>query len=108
MELRWEFYSWIPLVKRFLPSDTCRIAEGGSSIRLDTTLLDFSDRSWQRGNITCLFVGEKRPGSATGHHHPSRHQPGLVILDNELKVFQSVTYSGSMDINDDIDMLMAS
>lgn len=99
MELKWEFYSWVPLVKRFLPSDTCRLTKKGSSIRLDTTLVDFSDRSWQRGNITFLFCGEKS----------SKSSKALTILDNEMKVYQTVkTSSASTDIEEDIDILMGS
>ena len=96
MELKWEFYSWIPLVKRFLPSDTCRITKKGCSIRLDTTILDFSERNWQRGDITFLFVGDKKPSQA------------LAILDNELKVYQNIRYNESADIEEDIDLLMSS
>ena len=102
MDLRWEFYSWVPIVKRFLPSDTCTLSKRGSSIRLDTTLVDFSDRSWQRGNITFIFNGEAKS---------DRHGNGkaLTVLDNELKVYQSVKYSGhSSDIEEDIDILMSS
>lgn len=102
MDLRWEFYSWVPIVKRFLPSDTCTLSKRGSSIRLDTTLVDFSDRSWQRGNITFIFNGEAK---SDGRHGGK----ALTVLDNELKVYQSVKYSGhSSDIEEDIDILMSS
>ena len=97
MELRWEFYSWVPLVKRFLPSDTCQLFKKGSSIRLDTTLVDFSDRSWQRGDITFLFVGAKKSSAKA-----------LTVLDNDLKVYQRVRYSGATDIEEDVDIMMSS
>ena len=97
MDLKWEFCSWVPLVKRFLPSDNCRLTKKGSSIRLDTTLVDFSDRSWQRGNITFLFVGAKKSSAKA-----------LSVLDNEMKVYQTVRYSGGTDIDEDIDILMSS
>lgn len=95
MELKWEFYSWVPLVKRFLPSDTCHISKKGSLIRLDTTLMDFSDRNWQRGNLTFLFLGDRKPSQA------------LFILDNDLKVYKNIHYNKSPDIEEDIDLLMS-
>lgn len=108
MDLRWEFYSWVPIVKRFLPSDTCTLSKRGSSIRLDTTLVDFSDRSWQRGNITFIFNGAKS-GSCGGSGRRAHGGKALTVLDNELKVYQSVKYSGhSSDIEEDIDILMSS
>lgn len=96
MKIRWEFYSWIPILKRFLPSDICRIVKKGSNVRLDTTLLDFTDRRWQRGNITFLFIGSKKSNDS------------LIIMDNELKVYQYIRYNESMDIDEDIDLLMSS
>lgn len=109
MDLRWEFYSWVPIVKRFLPSDTCTLSKRGSSIRLDTTLVDFSDRSWQRGNITFIFKGAKSGRRSGGGGGGRRGGKALTVLDNELKVYQSVKYSGhSSDIEEDIDILMSS
>ena len=64
--------------------------------RLDTTLIDFSERNWQRGNITFLFAGIKKSSK------------GLAVLDNELKVFQTVRYNSLTDIDEDVDMLMSS
>ncbi|KAJ8981934.1 hypothetical protein NQ317_002105 [Molorchus minor] len=49
MELKWDFQSWVPLVSRILPSDICKIYKSGANIRLDTTLVDFSDMRWERG-----------------------------------------------------------
>ena len=43
LELKWDFSSWVPLVSRILPSDICRISKKGASVRLDTTLVDFSE-----------------------------------------------------------------
>ncbi|CAG2057665.1 unnamed protein product, partial [Timema podura] len=57
MELKWDFQSWVPLVSRILPSDICHIHKRGSSIRLDTTLVDFNDMHWERGDISFLFTG---------------------------------------------------
>ncbi|XP_035699714.1 ankyrin repeat domain-containing protein 13C-like [Branchiostoma floridae] len=33
LELKWDFHSWVPLVSRILPSDTCRIYKSGVCIR---------------------------------------------------------------------------
>ena len=46
--------------------------------RLDTTLVDFNDMHWERGDITFLFNGEAKPSNS------------LTVLDNKLKVFQKV------------------
>lgn len=41
----------VPLVSRVLPSDICKIHKSGASIRMDTTLVDFNDMRWERGDI---------------------------------------------------------
>lgn len=46
--------------------------------RLDTTLVDFNDMRWERGDITFVFDGEA----------PSNE--GLTVLDNKLHVFQKI------------------
>ncbi|XP_022648414.1 ankyrin repeat domain-containing protein 13C-B-like isoform X2 [Varroa jacobsoni] len=96
MELKWDFQSWIPLVSRILPSDTCRIQKRGNSIRMDTTLIDFQDMKWERGDITFLLQGNCQPGKM------------VVVLDNTQKVFQMVRYPESeAELEDEIDMLMS-
>lgn len=88
MELKWDFQSWgkstmlqrnrsgflqvfvflsVPLVSRILPSDVCKIHKSGCSIRLDTTLVDFSDMRWERGDISFIFRGDKSPQVSSGH-----------------------------------------
>ncbi|XP_054710438.1 LOW QUALITY PROTEIN: ankyrin repeat domain-containing protein 13C-like [Uloborus diversus] len=97
MELKWDFQSWVPLVSRILPSDICRIHKKGSNIRLDTTLVDFSDMKWERGDISFLFVGDAKPSQS------------LVVLDNKLKVFQKMRYEETeAEIEDEVDILMSS
>lgn len=51
--------------------------------RMDTTLLDFSEMKWERGDVTFLF---------NGHMKPSR---SLIVLDNKQKVYQYVRYEVS-------------
>ncbi|XP_013166664.1 PREDICTED: ankyrin repeat domain-containing protein 13C-B [Papilio xuthus] len=97
MELKWDFHSWVPLVSRILPSDVCKIYKSGSGIRLDTTLVDFSDMKWERGDISFIFQGEKPQGEA------------LTVLDNKAKVYQRVRYEETEnEIEDEVDILMSS
>ena len=70
----------VPLVSRILPSDTCRIYKKGAHIRVDTTLVDFSEMKWQKGDLTFLFNGNQDP------------EKSLVFLDNESKVYQKLSY----------------
>ncbi|XP_022250697.1 ankyrin repeat domain-containing protein 13C-like isoform X2 [Limulus polyphemus] len=97
MELKWDFQSWVPLVSRLLPSDICRIRKKGSSIRLDTTLVDFNDMRWERGDVSFIFSGNAKPSQS------------LTVLDNEQKVYQKVRYEETeAEIEDEIDLLMSS
>lgn len=97
MELKWDFQSWVPLVSRILPSDICKIHKCGSSIRLDTTLVDFSDMRWERGDISFIFRGDKNP------------RESLTILDNEFHCYQRVRYDETdNEIEDEVDILMSS
>jgi len=70
----------VPLVSRILPSDICRIHKRGSSIRLDTTLVDFNDMRWERGDISFLFNGDRKPNLS------------LTVLDNKAELYQRVRY----------------
>lgn len=70
----------VPLLHRILPSDTCKIYKRGASIRLDTTLVDFADFKWERGDVSFLFNGDAPPAES------------LSVLDNKLRVFQTVRY----------------
>lgn len=96
MELKWDFQSWVPLVSRILPSDVCKIYKSGANIRLDTTLVDFSDMRWERGDISFIFNGDAKPNES------------LTVLDNNSKVYQKVRYEESeMEIEDEVDLLMS-
>ncbi|XP_015117145.1 ankyrin repeat domain-containing protein 13C isoform X1 [Diachasma alloeum] len=97
MELKWDFQSWVPLVSRILPSDICRIHKCGSSIRMDTTLVDFNDMRWERGDISFIFNGDQKPGKS------------LTVLDNKAKIYQRVKYEETeLEIEDEVDILMSS
>ncbi|KAK4878130.1 hypothetical protein RN001_010636 [Aquatica leii] len=96
MELKWDFQSWVPLVSRILPSDICKIYKCGANIRLDTTLVDFSDMRWERGDISFIFNGNAPPNES------------LTVLDNALKVYQNVKYEeNEIEIEDEVDLLMS-
>ncbi|XP_055593782.1 ankyrin repeat domain-containing protein 13C isoform X3 [Uranotaenia lowii] len=97
MELKWDFHSWVPLISRILPSDVCKIHKSGCSIRLDTTLVDFSDMRWERGDISFIFKGDNPP------------KDSLTALDNECRCYQHVRHEETeMEIEDEVDILMSS
>ena len=48
----------------------------GACVRLDTTLVDFSEMHWERGDITFLYNGDAMT---------------LHVLDNKAKVYQKVS-----------------
>lgn len=80
-----------------MPSDICKIHKSGSSIRLDTTLVDFSDMRWGRGDISFIFRGDSSP------------RESLTVLDNEFQCFQRVRYEETdTEIEDEVDILMSS
>ncbi|XP_061181654.1 ankyrin repeat domain-containing protein 13C-like [Saccostrea echinata] len=97
VELKWDFQSWVPLVSRILPSDVCKIHKKGSCLRLDTTLVDFNDMRWERGDITFVFDGDA----------PSNE--GLTVLDNKLHVYQKIrSQESEQELEDEVDILMSS
>ena len=97
LELKWDFSSWVPLVSRILPSDICRISKKGAAVRLDTTLVDFSEMRWERGDITFLYRGDLPAEKA------------LCVLDNKAQVYQFVRHQESeLEFEDEVDLLMSS
>lgn len=96
VDLRWDFTSWIPLVSKMLPSDICKISKKGACVRLDTTLVDFTEMHWERGDITFLYKGDAENPNVS-----------LFVLDNKLKVFQRVrTEESEMEFEEEVDLLM--
>ncbi|XP_028832315.1 ankyrin repeat domain-containing protein 13C-A-like isoform X2 [Denticeps clupeoides] len=97
LELHWDFQSWVPLLSRILPSDACKIYKQGINIRLDTTLVDFSDMKCQRGDLSFIFNGAATPSEA------------FVVLDNEQKVYQRIHHEESeIETEEEVDILMSS
>lgn len=47
---------------------------------MDTTLVDFNDMRWERGDISFIFNGDQKPGKS------------LTVLDNKAKLYQRVRY----------------
>ncbi|KAF4797649.1 Ankyrin repeat domain-containing protein 13C [Turdus rufiventris] len=97
LELHWDFQSWVPLLSRILPSDACKIHKQGINIRLDTTLIDFTDMKCQRGDLSFIFNGDAAPSES------------FVVLDNEQKVYQRIHHEESeMETEEEVDILMSS
>uniref|UniRef100_A0AAY4EWB2 Ankyrin repeat domain-containing protein n=1 Tax=Denticeps clupeoides TaxID=299321 RepID=A0AAY4EWB2_9TELE len=89
--------SSVPLLSRILPSDACKIYKQGINIRLDTTLIDFTDMKCQRGDLSFIFNGDAAPSES------------FVVLDNEQKVYQRIHHEESeMETEEEVDILMSS
>uniref|UniRef100_A0A4W6D1R6 Ankyrin repeat domain 13C n=1 Tax=Lates calcarifer TaxID=8187 RepID=A0A4W6D1R6_LATCA len=87
----------VPLLSRMLPSDACKIYKQGINIRLDTTLIDFTDMKCQRGDLSFIFNGDATPSQS------------FVVLDNEAKVYQRIHHEESeMETEEEVDILMSS
>uniref|UniRef100_A0A8C7VRG8 Ankyrin repeat domain-containing protein n=1 Tax=Oncorhynchus mykiss TaxID=8022 RepID=A0A8C7VRG8_ONCMY len=87
----------VPLLSRILPSDACKIYKQGINIRLDTTLIDFTDMKCQRGDLSFIFNGDAIPSES------------FVVLDNEQKVYQRIHHEESeMETEEEVDILMSS
>jgi hypothetical protein len=93
-ELKWEFHTWVPLLSRLLPSDVCRIYKTGCCIRLDSTLGDFSEMQWGRGDNSFIYNGKNEESSKT---------LSVVALDNNKKVYQRLSLNSGEDIDVDLD-----
>ncbi|KAL8570041.1 hypothetical protein ACOMHN_036318 [Nucella lapillus] len=97
LEFKWDFNSWVPLVSRMLPSDVCKIYKKGTCIRLDTTLVDFNNMHWERGDISFIFNGSQKP------------QHSLTVMDNRLGVYQKIRYEeNDACLDEEVSILMSS
>nr|XP_039259237.1 ankyrin repeat domain-containing protein 13C-like [Styela clava] len=100
MELHWDFQSWVPFVSRILPSDTCLIYRQGSKVRMDSTLEDFSDMRWVRGDISFIVDFSTEP------------EPEITLMDNKRMVYQRMKKVSQQEreasIEDEVDITMSS
>lgn len=76
MELRWDFQSWIPLVSRILPSDVCKIYKKGTKLRIDSTLVDFNEMKWVRGDISVIYNSKIKLNNETNNSSSNCGTPG--------------------------------
>ena len=98
VEIKWDFHSWIPLISRFLPSDTCKLYKRNSDVRIDSTLLDFHDMRWQRGDLSFIFHGS---GNSTKRE--------MYVLDNRKRKYSHISaVETDKDIEEEVDILMSS
>uniref|UniRef100_A0A915K322 Ankyrin repeat domain-containing protein n=1 Tax=Romanomermis culicivorax TaxID=13658 RepID=A0A915K322_ROMCU len=96
LELKWDFHSWIPFVSSILPSDVCKIYKKGSMIRLNTTLINFNEKTWERGDVSFIYRAEFPP------------EDRATIWDNKSKVYQKIRFqSTEHETIDEVDMLMS-
>jgi len=47
---------------------------------MDTTLVNFSEMKWERGDITFLFIGERE------------RKHSFYVLDNKFRIYQKIRY----------------
>ncbi len=85
LSIDWKFSSWVPFVSSLLPNDTYRIykkdfADGSVRLRLDTTLVDFNQLRWKRGNISFLWV------SNGSEPHECNRKPDAIETTDQLQV----------------------
>ena len=103
VEIKWDFHSWIPLISRFLPSDTCKLYKRGSDVRIDSTLMDFQEMRWQRGDLSFIFHGN--PGT-DNKGNPKRE---MYVLDNKKRKYSHISaVETDKDIDEEVDILMSS
>lgn len=107
VELKWDFHSWIPLISRFLPSDTCKLYKRSSDVRIDSTLMDFHDMRWQRGDLSFIFHGSKNRNETTNTNYKKKRE--MYVLDNKAKKYSHIAaVETDKDIEEEVDILMSS
>ncbi|VDL34094.1 unnamed protein product [Hymenolepis diminuta] len=89
LDFGWEFRTWIPFVARHLPSDNCRLFKKDNLLRLDTTLLDFKDRDWVRGQLS-IVVDANKP-----------FESRICLIDHEHRSYQVLDGTMMREKSDD-------
>ncbi|KAL5249974.1 hypothetical protein ACHWQZ_G015896 [Mnemiopsis leidyi] len=106
VEIKWDFNSWIPLISRFLPSDTCKLYKRNSDVRIDSTLMDFHDMRWQRGDLSFIFHGSPKNAKVSANGRKKRE---MYVLDNKAKKYSHISaVETDKDIEEEVDILMSS
>lgn len=104
VEIKWDFHSWIPLISKLLPSDTCKLYKRNSDVRIDSTLMDFHDMRWQRGDLSFIFHGTPKSKPKNGHKKRE-----MYVLDNKAKKYSHISaVETDKDIEEEVDILMSS
>lgn len=55
---------------------------------MDTTLVDFNDMKWERGDVSFLFNGSQKNHKIGNNNNSS----ALVVMDNEAKAYQLISH----------------
>lgn len=87
--LRWEFISWIPLLSRALPYDTCVINKQDRNLRIDTKLLDLERNYWKPSDSCLIYSNKFEKKWITVNHTVKKYQyfePEKIEKDIEDKV----------------------
>lgn len=107
VEIKWDFHSWIPLISRFLPNDVCKVYKNNGDVRIDSTLMDFHEMRWQRGDLSFIFHGATREIEGKNKGRESKRQ--MYVLDNRKKKYSHISaVETDKDIEEEVDILMSS
>jgi hypothetical protein len=97
--MQFKFETWVPLLGRILPTDTCRVTKIGCGIRLDCTLAGMKGLSWKRGRLSFVYLGDKAGylgkmyvfdhiGKRYADMTPKQEKPGDVDSDDEEQIIE--------------------
>lgn len=109
VEMDWDVHSWVPLVSRVLPSDTIQIWKKGNRLRMDSTLIDVSEKSLKRGLrsvvITATLNEDNEPVlEMVTIDHGTKTYAKEVLFDG---IKKQMTAKSAKDKEDDLNALLA-